>query len=59
MDTSIKFGEIWTKSVVNNTVSYVNFLFFFFFFYNIVFFYILRIGLEVSSLIHLKKKLRR
>ena len=51
MDTGIKFGEIWTKSVINNPVSHINF-----FFTTEYFFYILRIGLEVSSLIHIKKK---
>ena len=43
----------------NNTISLVNFpLPFFFFFYNIAFLYILRIGLEVSSLIQKKISLR-
>ena len=50
MDTNIKFCEIWIKSIVYNSVSYVNLLDFF---YNIVFFYILRIELEISSLIQL------
>ena len=50
MDTSMKFFEIWTKSVLLLVILY-HVLISCFFFYNILFLYILRIRLEVSSLI--------